>query len=350
MPTSIFCLGQPLLDIIAEVDPSVLERYGLKLNDMILAGEAHMPVFAEVAATPGAKYIAGGAEQNSARAAQWMLQEPGATVYSGCIGNDDFGAKMRSACAQDGVQADYMVDEALPTGLCAVLVVKPERSLCSRLEASNSYKPEFMRRPETWRLVEEAKVLFTSAYMVTTSLESMRLLAEEAARRGVAFCLNLAAPFLMKVPPLKAGLKEVLPYVTHLFGNLVEAETWAESEGWDTKDPVEIAKRLALIPSAAPEDPDKPLGCSGRTVIITRGSEPTVVVYRGTSMLQPVVAVPQERLVDTNAAGDAYAGGFLAGLVKGQPLEGCCAAGAYAASVVVQHNGCSFPERPDFKW
>lgn len=37
---------------------------------------------------------------------------------------------------------------------------------------------------------------------------------------------------------------DALPYVDFLFGNENEAETFAQSEGWDTKDLGEIALRV----------------------------------------------------------------------------------------------------------
>jgi sugar/nucleoside kinase (ribokinase family) len=73
------------------------------------------------------EYIAGGAGQNSIRACQWMLQAPKATTYLGCVGNDDFGKKLKEAAEKDGVTPHYLVDEATPTGTCAVLVTDKER-------------------------------------------------------------------------------------------------------------------------------------------------------------------------------------------------------------------------------
>ena len=62
--------------------------------------------------------------------------------------------------------------------------------------------------------------------------------------------MNLSAPFLMMVPPFKALFVELMPNVDFLFGNETEAQTWAESEGWDSKDVSFIATRLSLIPMA----------------------------------------------------------------------------------------------------
>ena len=50
-------------------DDALLEKYGLKANDAILAEEKHMTIYDELVKRD-AKLIAGGAAQNSARGAQ----------------------------------------------------------------------------------------------------------------------------------------------------------------------------------------------------------------------------------------------------------------------------------------
>jgi sugar/nucleoside kinase (ribokinase family) len=52
------------------------------------------------------------------------------------------------------------------------------------------------------------------------------------------------------------------------------------------------------------------------------------------------------RTVDTTGAGDAYCGGFLAGLVGGRPLIECAAMGTVSASYVVEACGALETERP----
>merc|ERR1719191_2307818 len=170
----------------------------------------------------------------------------------------------------------------------------------------------------------------------------MELAQMEAVKTGALYCLNLSAPFLMQVPPFKAVFAKSIPYVDFLFGNETEASTWAETEGWDTTDIPFIATRLSLIPSAK----------EGRHcyVIITQGADPTIVAYRGHITTYPILTLPKERIVDTNGAGDAYVGGFLAALMKGKSVDQCCAAGAYAGSVIIQQSGCAFPGKPEYKW
>jgi len=319
----------------------MLEKYGLKPNDMCLAEEKHMPLFKDIVALPTVRYIAGGATQNSIRVAQWMLQCPRMTSFMGCVGDDDFAAKMRAACEYDGVRALYMVDPKVPTGCCAVLIHGEGRTMCTVLNCANNYEAEHLRQPEHWKLIEEARIVYSAGFFISASPESIELTSKEMARTGGFYCLNLAAPFLMHVPRLKAVFVQTMPYVDILFGNESEAQAWAESEGWETTDIAFIALRISLIPSAKERK---------RIVVFTQGHKCTVVAVGGDVSFHDIVPVPKDKLVDTNGAGDAYVGGFLAAFSKGLDVAACCHAGAYAASIIVQQSGCTFPERPNYAW
>jgi adenosine kinase len=334
-------MGNPLLDISAPVDKKLLEKYGLKDGDAILAEEKHQPLFAEMAKQKNVQYIAGGATQNTIRVAQWMLQTPGATAYMGCVGKDENGTLLKKACEKDGVTPHYMVDEKTPTGVCAAPICGVERSLCTNLGAANNYNATHCQQPENWKVVEGAKIIYSAGFFITVSTESIKLASREQARTDQIYCLNLSAPFLMQVPPFKACFVDTMPYVDFLFCNETEAMTWAETEGWETTDVSMIATRLSLIPS---------LKSRKRTVVITQGRDPTIVAVNGHVTKHPITVLAKEKLVDTNGAGDSYVGGFLAALSKGLPLDACCKAGAYAASVIVQHSGCTFPAKRDYKF
>jgi len=91
-------------------------------------------------------------------------------------------------------------------------------------------------------------------------------------------------------------------------------------------------------------------GSKPRTVVITQGCDPTIVCIKGEVTTYPILQLPKHKLVDTNGAGDAYVGGFLSGLVHEKDMDYCCQAGAYAASVIVQRSGCTFPEKSRFTY
>ena len=331
-------MGNPLLDISAVVDEAFLAKYDVKPNNAILAEDKHLPMYDELSSKDNVEYIAGGATQNSIRVAQWMLQTPGATSYMGCIGKDKYGEEMKSAAKAAGVTAHYYEDEAAPTGTCAVCVVGGERSLIANLSAANCYKSEHLKRPENWALVEKAKYIYIAGFFLTVSPESIQLVAEHAAANNKVFLMNLSAPFICEF--FRDAQEKVLPYSDYIFGNETEARIFSKVRGWETENVEEIALKISQLPLAS--------GKQKRIAVITQGADPVVVAEDGKVKTFPVILLPKEKLVDTNGAGDAFVGGFLSQLVQGKSIEDCVKAGCYAANVIIQQSGCTYPEKPDF--
>jgi len=338
---AILGMGNPLLDISVDVDQALMDEFGLENGGIILAEDKHQPLFPRLQGMAGVQYIAGGATQNTIRVAQWMLQEAGATAYMGCVGKDANADTMKAECDKAGVQALYMVDDATPTGSCACCILGKERSLCTNLHAANNYKETHLQQPANWAVASGAKIIYSAGFFITVSPASIKLASQEAAANGNLYCMNLSAPFIIQVPPFKGCLDETMPLVDFLFGNETEAQTWADVSGWECTDIAFIATRLSLIPSKKSRK---------RTVVITQGKDPTIVACNGHVRLFEINPLAPEKIVDTNGAGDAYVGGFLAALSKGLDMEKCCQAGAYSAGVIVQQSGCTYPAAPEYSF
>lgn len=331
--------GNPLLDISAVVEQDVLDKWGCKLNDAILAEEKHKPLYTELAKTHDVEYIAGGATQNSIRVAQWVSGVPGTTAFIGCIGTDTFGEQLETAAKGDGVDVRYLKQSKVETGTCAVLVKGGERSLCANLAAANCYDKAHFDTPEIQALVASAKIVYSAGFVLTTPAGPPTLMAlgEELNKTGKTFCMNLSAPFIMQVPPFKAALDAALTHVDFLFGNESEAATYGEAMGWGT-DVATVALKIAALPKAS--------GSRPRVVVFTQGKDPTLVACGGTITSFPTPLLAKEMLVDTNGAGDAFVGGFLGMLAKGCDLATCVNAGNYAARQIIQVSGCKIPSFP----
>ena len=89
-------------------------------------------------------------------------------------------------------------------------------------------------------------------------------------------------------------------------------------------------------------------GSAGRTVVFTQGSKSTLVAKDGKVTEYKVEALPKEKLVDTNGAGDAFVGGFLSQLVQDKSLEECVKAGHWAASQIIQVSGCTLDKACEY--
>ncbi|MCJ1467925.1 adenosine kinase [Pseudocyphellaria aurata] len=331
---ALLCLENPLLDIQGQGDEQLLSKYSLKANDAILAEEKHMDLYEDLLQHHDAKLIAGGAAQNTARGAQYILPSK-SVLYIGCVGSDKYASILRSACEAAGLRVEYRVDPEIPTGRCGVIITGHDRSMCTHLAAANEYKIEHLKSAAIWELVEQASVYFVGGYHLTVCVPAILALAEEAATNDKVFVLSLSAPFIPQF--FKDQLDQTAPYWDYLIGNETEARAYADSHAIGTQDVGEIARHIADLPKKNQK--------RKRTVIITQGTDPTVVAVQGEDQLRefPVHDIDKAQICDTNGAGDAFAGGFVAGVVEGRPLDESINQGQWLARLSIQELGPQYP-------
>lgn len=200
------------------------------------------------------------------------------------------------------------------------------------LAAANHYDISHLKSPSVWKLVEQAQAFYVGGYHLTVSPPAALALGAEAAKRNVPFVFGLGAPFI----PLAFGepLAQLLEYTDVVFQNETEAASWAEATGKAPKDDLKaIAKAMASLPKKNEK--------RARTVVITQGTDPTLVAEGPDAEVKEftVHAIDGKEIVDTNGAGDAFAGGFLAGLVEGKDLKTCVDMGSWLAAKSLRELG-----------
>lgn len=331
--------GNPLLDISATVDEPFLAKYEMLPNNAILAEEKHMPVYNELIEKFNAEFIAGGSVQNSFRVAQWVLQRPKVAVFFGCVGQDKYSEILSEKATGDGVNVQYQFCKDTPTGTCAVLITGTQRSLCANLAAANNFTVDHLKTTENEKLLQNAEYFYISGFFLTVSIESILTVAKHALNKNRLFMMNLSAPFIPQF--FKGNLDQVFPYIDILFGNETEALAFAQEQKLGTEDLKQIGLKVAALP--------KQNEARGRTVIITQGSDPVLLIRDGTVTEFPVDKLESKQIVDTNGAGDAFVGGFLAQLVQGNSYDTCIKCGIWAARQIIQRSGCTFEGVPDFE-
>ena len=129
----------------------------MKANDAILAEEKHMGLYDDLLTNRKAVQIAGGAAQNTARGAQYMLP-PDSVLYIGAVGKDKYADVLRAACEKAGLKTEYLEVDNVPTGRCGVIITGHHRRMCTHLAAANDYRIEHLNNPEMWALVDKAIV------------------------------------------------------------------------------------------------------------------------------------------------------------------------------------------------
>ena len=120
-----------------------------------------------------------------------------------------------------------------------------------------------------------------------------------------------------------------------MIGNETEAAAYAESHDLKPDDIPTIAKHLANLP--------KKNNKRKRIAIVTQGTEATIVATQDEEDVRsfPVHAIGSEEITDTTGAGDAFAGGFMAGVVKGEKLQTCIDMGQWLAKLSLHELGPS---------
>jgi adenosine kinase len=328
-------MGNPLLDIQVTNGEAILEKYKLKANDAILAGHSHMPIYEEIVKDYEVTYVAGGSAQNAARGAAYVLP-PDSVVYTGCVGDDGFADRLRQVNTEQGVGNAHQIKKGAQTGACAVIITGHHRSLVTTLRSAEKFELAHLSSPEVATLIDNAKFFYLGGYFLTHGVESALYVAKKAATASKVFAVNLSAPFIPQF--FKMQLEQILPYCDYVIGNESEAEAYALATGLADKDPQSVALVLARFTKANASRP--------RVVVITQGSQSTVVATSNSSTpkVYPVPALKDSDIIDTNGAGDMFAGGFMGALVAGKSVDEAVEIGHRLGQMCVGQIG------PQLKW
>jgi len=281
-------------------------------------------------------YVAGGAAQNAARAAAYVLP-PDSVVYTGSVGDDDLADQLTAVNDKQGVQSAYLVKKGEKTGACAVVITGHHRSLVTTLRASEKFDIAHLSSPEITALIDGAKYFYVGGFFLTHGTASALELAKGSFAANKTFAINLSAPFIPQF--FNDNLKQVLPYCDIVIGNESEAAAWAQANDVKDTDLSAIARAIAMFPRAE-------ASTRRRTVVITSGAESTHLATCESEEVKvfPVHPLGDKDIVDTNGAGDMFAGGFIGALVSGKSNEEAVEVGHRLGAMCVGQVG------PQLKW
>jgi len=81
-------------------------------------------------------------------------------------------------------------------GARASVCAAPAPPAASSAPAAPRGQADHVKRPENWRLVEAARVVYSAGFFITVSPESILLVAKHCAEHSKIYCMNLSAPFI----------------------------------------------------------------------------------------------------------------------------------------------------------
>ena len=235
------------------------------------------------------------------------------TYQGGMIGPD--GQPFLDACAEFGVNADYIRRIATPTGHAIIQIDSSAQNCILLYGGANQCLTE--------AYVDEVLADFGSddILLLQNEVNMMPYIVEKAWERGMTIALN-PSPFNEKLDAVDMGKISIF---------LLNEVEGGQITGLTEPDAI-IAKLLELYPHAR--------------IVLTLGKDGAVYADAGQKHFQPIFKV---KAVDTTAAGDTFTGYFLAGLAEGLPIPEVLRMSAKASSIAVSREGAvpSIPYRAE---
>ncbi|HEX4699488.1 MAG TPA: PfkB family carbohydrate kinase, partial [Actinomycetes bacterium] len=255
-----------------------------------------------VASSSGAS-VGGGLNALAAAAAAGLP-----AAYAGGHGTGPFGDQVRAALAAHGIEVLLAADPDEDTGYTVVLVdADGERTFVTAVGAEGHLTPAAL---SAYRPVE-GDAVYVSGYDL--AYPHGPVIAAAIARLPADTVVLLdPGPLVAEIEPQL--LDTVLARTTWVSLNAREAALWTgRSDATEAAD--DVLTRAAAITG----------------VVLRHGSDGCLVQTRG-GAAHDASAVPVERVVNTNGAGDVHVGTFVAGLARGlDPAAAARAANAAAA-------------------
>ena len=308
----ILSVGAPLIDLLAQVDDSFLQKVGGAKGGMEHCTSEELQSYLQECG----KYetVTGGAAGNTV----FMLARLGQQcAMLGMTGRDKFGQIYRNTFAKYGGSTEYLFESDTPNGACLALITPDsERTMRSCLSAAleiNSSMVEAVDFSKFDVVYIECYAIFNQEYFEAV------IRAAKAAGCEVAIDLGSFEIVGMFRERMKALVEEDAEIILAnedearaLFGDLPAEEMLGRLAEHAKVAVLKLGKNGSMI-------------CSGNEV------------YR--------IEAPIVEAIDTTAAGDIWAAGFFYGYLNDRPLDECGKYGSLLAAEVVQIIGSQIPEQ-----
>ena len=304
-------VGSPLVDLILPVTDEFIsshvagEKGGMVMVDaeiiqQLLAASDRQPT-----QSPG-----GAAANTTVGCAHLGIR----TAFIGACGEDEYGDFYHQALIAQGCEPRLVRLADQPSGrVLSMVTPDAERTMRTCLGAAATLSPSHFTA-ETFAGV---RVVMLEGYTLFNH-DLTRAIAKAAKDAGCELALDLAS---FEVVRANVGvINELLDgQVDLVFANEDEAKAW--NDGTPEQALAELAERVSTVAVK--------LGKDG--ALIARGKE------------RVRVSANVVEAIDTTGAGDCWAAGFIAGYLRGLPLDQCGRLGSLSGSAVVQVMGGQLP-------
>jgi sugar/nucleoside kinase (ribokinase family) len=299
-----------LMDVLIEITDEDIKRLGLTKGVMHLVDSQRQREVLEHFKTKPRVTELGGSAMNAIRTLASLGHK---TVFAGMVNDDEFGHRIRERMGSLGIKSFLGGHSQESTGTCLILITPDgERTMNTNLGASRLYDATHIPHQE----IAQSQVFHFCGYQWDTAEQKSALTSsiKTAHQHNTLISFDLADPF-------------VVDRNRDQFIQLIE----------DEADIVFANKEEAkLLFNKSPEETARKIAASGSIAVVKLGADGALIV-KGDEEFR-ISPVPT-KVVDTTAAGDMFAAGFLHGFLKGRDLQTCGNIAATLASDVISRVG-----------
>ncbi len=307
----VLTIGNAIVDVIAQVDDSFVEREKLVKGSMNLIDEERAEHL--YAAMGPAIEISGGSAGNTAAG---VANFGGRAAYFGKVKDDQLGGIYRHDMRAQGVAFDTPAAKEGPATARSFILVTPdaERTMNTYLGACVNLSTADIDA----EIVKSSAVTYMEGYLWDKSeaKEAFRLAAQIARASGQLTSITLSDSFCVE-RHRDSFLDLIRSHIDIVFANESEIKSLYKTQNFDGA----VAAIRRDCPMAA----------------LTRSEKGSLIV-RGEETVESQ-ALPVSKVVDVTGAGDLYAAGFLFGFTQKLALQQCAVLGSLAAAEVISHTG-----------
>jgi sugar/nucleoside kinase (ribokinase family) len=309
----IYAIGAALVDTEVEVTDNFLAEHSIDKAVMTLVEQPRQAELISSLTKHGSTLLkqSGGSACNSVVAA---AQLGSVTYFGGKIADDEDGTLYADDLTYAGVSHAFMPSEHGVTGKCLVMVTPDaERTMNTYLGVSD----EFAENEIDQSALAKSEWFYVEGYLQTDDPRTtvVKSAVEFAKQQGVKVALSLSDPFVAQL--FGDNLKSVI-------GNGVDLIFCNKDEA------------LAFTGSDTIEQAAETLKSYTKTFVITDGAK-GATVFDGKSLSQ--VSGVKAKAIDTNGAGDMFAGAFLYAITSGKSYLKAAQLANQAAAMVVERFG-----------
>lgn len=298
-------IGNALVDVLVRLpDDELLHQLDLPKGGMILIDEQRQVAVQQAMAPLHPRLATGGSAGNAMLALANLHAQPG---FIGKIGEDEMGCFLMDNCRERGIDPHFFLCRN-HTGVANTLISPDgERTFATCLGAASMMSAGEISED----LFRGYQILHIEGYLVQNH-DLMEVVAQKAKAQGMRLSIDLASYNVVR-EDLAFFRHLVQDYIDIVFANEEESAAFT-----GLSDPREALDEIARHCGIAVVK----LGSKGSCV--KRGDDVATVKARRVDV------------VDTTAAGDFFAGGFLYALTREASLKKCLLVGALLSENVIQ--------------